>query len=183
MTRVSRMPITSLAVCVILAVACGGGGVDPAGDSAAESGDPPGAESRSIRNAYFGDVHVHTKYSFDAYIFGTRADPDDAYRFAKGEPLTHAAGIEMRLKAPLDFLAVADHATYLGMFEQMDNPDSSVGGHPLSVALRNAATPADRSAVFQEVLPRERGCDDVLNPRGRGSVRARSPLAGPGLRS
>ena len=161
----SRKPIASLTVLVALAVACTSDAPD--GPGAAGGPDPAARdESRSTRNAYFGDVHVHTKYSFDAYIFGTRADPDDAYRFAKGEPLTHAAGIEMRLKAPLDFLAVADHATYLGMFEQMDNPDSSVGQHSLSVALRNAATPADRSAVFQEVLPRERGyvdSDDLLD--------------------
>ena len=36
------------------------------------------------RNLYFGDTHVHTKYSFDAFIFGTTATPDDAYTFAKG---------------------------------------------------------------------------------------------------
>ena len=161
-----KWTIASLAVFLVLAVACADDApdrADPAGDPAAPS---EAAESRSIRNAYFGDVHVHTKYSFDAYIFGTRNDPDDAYRYAKGEPLTHAAGIEMRLNAPLDFLAVADHATYLGMFEEMDNPDSAVGQHPLSIALRSAATPADRSAVFQEVLPRERGYvdpDDLLD--------------------
>ena len=40
-----------------------------------------------MRNAYFGDVHVHTSNSFDAYIFGVRATPDDAYRFAKGEAI------------------------------------------------------------------------------------------------
>ena len=40
------------------------------------------------RNAYFGDIHVHTTYSFDAYAFGTVATPDDAYRFAKGKPLS-----------------------------------------------------------------------------------------------
>ena len=120
----------------------------------------------STRNAYFGDLHVHTKYSFDAYIYGTRNDPDDAYRYAKGETLTHAAGIEMRLEAPLDFLAVADHATYLGMFEQMDKPDSQVGRHPLSIALRSAETTDDRVAVFREVLPRQRGyvdSDDLLD--------------------
>ena len=120
----------------------------------------------STRNAYFGDLHVHTKYSFDAYIYGTRNDPDDAYRYARGETLTHAAGIEMRLEAPLDFLAVADHATYLGMFEQMDSPDSGVSRHPLSIALRSAETPDDRAAVFREVLPRQRGYvdpDDLLD--------------------
>ena len=37
------------------------------------------------RSACFGDLHMHTKYSFDAFIFETRADPDDAYRFAKGK--------------------------------------------------------------------------------------------------
>ena len=39
------------------------------------------------RNVFFGDLHVHTKHSFDAYIFGTTATPDDAYRFARGESI------------------------------------------------------------------------------------------------
>ena len=119
------------------------------------------------RSAYFGDLHVHTKYSFDAFIFGTRADPDDAYRFAKGEALTHPAGMAMALEAPLDFLAVADHATYLGMFPEMFDGASRVGRHPLATALREAATPTDRSAVYQQILPRERGYidfeDDLLD--------------------
>ncbi|MEM7078311.1 MAG: DUF3604 domain-containing protein [Pseudomonadota bacterium] len=118
------------------------------------------------KQAFFGDLHVHTRYSFDAYIFGTRATPDDAYRFAKGDMLEHASGMQMKLRAPLDFLAVSDHATYLGMFEQMDIPSSSVGEHPLSVALRAAASPEERNAVFREILPRERGfvdSDDLLD--------------------
>jgi hypothetical protein len=72
----------------------------------------------------------------------------------------------MQLKAPLDFLAVTDHATYLGMFEEMDDPDSTVGRHPLAVALRTATTPEERRAVFNEILPRERGFvdgDDLLD--------------------
>ena len=42
-------------------------------------------DSNPNMNAYFGDLHVHTKYSFDAFIFGTTASPDDAYRYAKEE--------------------------------------------------------------------------------------------------
>jgi hypothetical protein len=67
------------------------------------------------RNAYFGDTHIHTKYSFDAYIFGTTASPDDAYRFAQGETIQHPLGFDMKIKEPLDFYAVTDHAFFLGM--------------------------------------------------------------------
>jgi hypothetical protein len=80
------------------------------------------------RNAYFGDLHVHTKLSFDAYIFNVRATPDDAYRYAKGESIHHAAGYDVRLTdAPLDFLAVTDHSEYLGILPAMHDPK-----HPLS---------------------------------------------------
>ncbi len=80
------------------------------------------------RNAYFGDLHVHTKLSFDAYIFNVRATPDDAYRYAKGESIHHAAGYDVRLTdAPLDFLAVTDHSEYLGILPAMNDPK-----HPLS---------------------------------------------------
>jgi hypothetical protein len=70
------------------------------------------------RNAYFGDLHVHTAYSFDAYVFGTTATPDDAYRFAKGKPLAHPSGYQMQLRAPLDFYAVTDHAMFLGLVKE-----------------------------------------------------------------
>lgn len=66
------------------------------------------------RNAYFGDLHVHTDYSFDAYAFGTVATPYDAYRYAKGNAITHPAGFSVQLKRPLDFYAVTDHAMFLG---------------------------------------------------------------------
>lgn len=67
------------------------------------------------RNAYFGDLHVHTKYSFDAYAFGTLASPYDAYRFAKGEAIKHPAGFDVQLRAPLDFYGVTDHGFFMGV--------------------------------------------------------------------
>jgi hypothetical protein len=128
---------------------------------------PADATSGSDKKVFFGDLHVHTKFSFDSWIFGTRATPDDAYEFAKGEPLKHASGYVMQLRRPLDFLAVTDHGTYLGMFEQMDDKESAVGQHPLAVSLRAAKDQNDRSRIFQEVLPRERGYidfeDDLLD--------------------
>ena len=69
------------------------------------------------RNPYYGDLHVHTKYSFDAYVFGVTASPDDAYRYAKGEGVKHPLGYEMKLKEPLDFYAVTDHGFYMGMIQ------------------------------------------------------------------
>ena len=56
------------------------------------------------RAAYFGDTHIHTRYSFDAFMFNVRTTPDDAYRYAKGEPIDHPAGMQLRINgAPLDF--------------------------------------------------------------------------------
>ena len=64
------------------------------------------------RNVYWGDTHVHTSYSSDAYGFGNvTVDPETAYRFAKGLPVVHPGlGSRVRLHRPLDFLAVADHS-------------------------------------------------------------------------
>ena len=65
------------------------------------------------RQVYFGDLHLHTSYSLDAAAAQTETTPDDAYRYAKGEVVTYL-GRPVQRNAPLDFLAVTDHAEYLG---------------------------------------------------------------------
>jgi len=64
------------------------------------------------KTLFWGDLHVHTSYSLDASVFGTLATPADAYRFAKGEPLTRTDGSTVQLDRPLDFVAVTEHAEW-----------------------------------------------------------------------
>lgn len=86
-------------------------------DSASIDGEVESAPAVSPgqRSPYYGDLHVHTEYSFDGYAMGTQATPYDAYRFAKGEAITNPGGFDMQLSRPLDFYAVTDHAMFLGL--------------------------------------------------------------------
>ena len=77
-------------------------------------------------NVYWGDTHVHTALSGDAFAMGARLTPDDAYRFAKGETVRANGGEEVRLRRPLDFLMVADHAENLGVLPRLAADDGSV---------------------------------------------------------
>lgn len=89
---------------------------------------------------YWGDTHVHTLLSGDAYTLGTRLTPDDAYRFAKGESIRTAGGREAQLRRPLDFLLVADHAENLGVLPRLAANDESVPTNETSEKWRNIIT-------------------------------------------
>ncbi|MES2016167.1 MAG: DUF3604 domain-containing protein [Pseudomonadota bacterium] len=78
-----------------------------------------------LKDAYFGELHLHTSYSMDANLFGTRNDPRMAYRFARGEEVEiPETGLRQRIVEPLDFTAVTDHAEGLGMYGQCTTPGS-----------------------------------------------------------
>jgi hypothetical protein len=81
---------------------------------------PPESMYSETRNAFFGDLHIHTSLSTDAYVMGVRAMPEDAYRFARGGTIEHAAGYAIRLSRPLDFAAVTEHSEYLGQARQAE---------------------------------------------------------------
>jgi hypothetical protein len=95
----------------------------------------------STRVPLFGDLHVHTTYSFDAYIFGTLATPDDAYEFAKGKPIKHPAGFDVSLDRPLDFYGVTDHGTFLGQVAEAATPGNPYYEAPSSLNVNDINSP------------------------------------------
>lgn len=104
------------------------------------------ADEPDRRVALFGDVHVHTSLSFDAYIFGIRRTPDDAYRYALGQTIRHANGYDIALKGgPLDFYAVTDHAEYLSVLPAMDDKASQMSA--ISYAQDMFSTVREKIAV------------------------------------
>ena len=102
-------------------------------------------------NVYFGDVHVHTGWSFDAFTNGSQTTPMDAYAWAQGKVITGSGGPDMQIKTPLDFYMVADHAEYMGVFNQMANPDSPLSKTELAKAVTSPDTNV-RMQAFAGVL-------------------------------
>lgn len=93
----------------------------------AETPYSPGVGQDFPRNVYWGDTHLHTRNSADAFNLGnTSLSPDDAYRFARGYEVTAHNGLRAKLRRPLDFLVVADHAGYLGAFYRYMDGDPSI---------------------------------------------------------
>lgn len=83
------------------------------------------AARAETRQVLFGDLHSHTAFSWDAWAYGNRALPGDAYRFAKGEAIAPLAdGRVFKLSRPLDFAAVSDHVEFLGEMELCTVPGS-----------------------------------------------------------
>jgi hypothetical protein len=73
---------------------------------------------------YFGDTHLHSSNSGDAFLAGDRLGPEQAYRFARGEEVVSSTGVPAKLARPLDFLVIADHAEGLGLMAEV------AAGHP-----------------------------------------------------
>ena len=111
----------------VLLVACGAKQSDPLQVKADNTGyvaskpprneDPqysPVADQTMPNQVFWGDTHLHSTFSMDAFIFGNTLGPDDAYRFAKGEKVMATRGQPAQLREPLDFLVLADHTDAVG---------------------------------------------------------------------
>jgi hypothetical protein len=147
--------LTTAAVGVIVAT-----GAAISAPSQKPAGAPPNAAAAgkvepAARRAFFGELHLHTVMSFDAWTFGTKVTPDQAYKFARGETVMAPAAqiakeqglapsglVAARRAWPLDFTAVTDHSEFLGAMTQLDNPDSPFSKSELGKGLSAGGQPA-----------------------------------------
>ncbi len=149
MKNLTQLNLWVVLACVIGLVAC-----DESASSTNNTASNSATERTSgysdTKNAYFGDLHIHTSWSFDAFIYNVRTSPDDAYNYGKGQAIDHVSGNPIQLGRPLDFMAVTDHAEYMGIMMQMLNPESPIS--KLDVARRVTNPQRDTSrAAFGEI--------------------------------
>ena len=130
---------------------------EPAATVIAEMVGKPVTSINPLRDAWFGETHMHTAYSLDAYIGGTRLTPADAYRFARGETVTVDGKAHSR-KRPLDFVAVSDHAEYIGEMYSTMAGDAPGHDQDLLKQLRNLQTIEEKQQWFLKyVVENNRG--------------------------
>ena len=148
----------------------------PAGEACplAEARDPC-AQRSPIRNVYFGDLHVHTAYSFDAAVFDVGTTPMQAYRFARGEPLRlpplDAQGVGtqvVELERPLDFAAVTDHSEFLGEVDLCFTSGSSAYDTESCRTFREGGDLAQALLGVQTLSPSPMRLADICGPDGSG---------------
>ncbi|MDC0213610.1 DUF3604 domain-containing protein [Gammaproteobacteria bacterium] len=154
MKKLSKMTmdVVCSSVCLVLMFGCGqqDRAADVTGEQASDFNltDAVSPTKSTQRSAFFGDLHVHTANSFDAFNFGVRATADDAYRYAKGEVIDHPAGYPIRLRGgPLDFYGVSDHAEYLGAVPALADPDHPLATHRLAKIIQSG-DPNDANEAF-----------------------------------
>jgi len=118
---------------------------------------PPAAapQPNPDKNAYFGETHLHTSWSVDAWVFGNRiTGPTEAYNYAKGQTIKHPMGYDIKIDTPLDFMGVTDHSEYVGVTKQANTPGSYVSTLPAAqpLIIKDPNNPEDANRVFSYLL-------------------------------
>lgn len=163
--KFARVNRACLLLALLVLAACGEHGTSDSPEPAAAT-PPPGADSGGAtaapgHHAYFGAVHVHTQYSFDAFTNGTVSTPADAYAWARGQPIPGArGGPMMQLTSPLDFYAVSDHAEWMGVFRLMGDPTHPLSKHPMAARITSDDANEAMQAFAELLRNMSQGQDD-----------------------
>ncbi len=122
----------------------------------------PYADQVFPRNVYWGDTHVHTMLSTDAYTLGnTGVTPEMAYRFARGETVTSSSGQPVRLSRPLDFILLSDHAEYLGVFPALAKKQRAILDTDIGRRWAPLFAKGKMTSAFAEVMQAKRAEIDL----------------------
>ncbi len=128
------------------------------------------AQENAERRVYFGEQHVHTSWSFDAFAFGdTLTGPEDFYRYALGNPTPHPGGYTVTITKPLDWGAVTEHSEYMGMIQEAMDPESPLRksapfvAKALEVGVR--ADPLLAFKVLSVTIAKAHPVEEMTNPR------------------
>ena len=129
-----------------------------AADATGEPGRSAGGKN-PLKNVYFGEQHLHTQNSPDAFAAGSRQTWDETFRYGRGEEVTlHTITSNNKIKrsTPYDFMAVTDHAEYFGVMPRMIDPKDPLSKSALAKRLQKN----DPTAVM-DIL------HDILTSTGR----------------
>jgi hypothetical protein len=109
--------------------------------------------SNPLKEAFFGETHMHTSFSLDAYIGGNRMTPDQSLQFAQGKQITmELTGKKVQLKRPLDFAAVTDHAEYIGEMYTVMYPEAKGYDTEQAKQLRNVKGLEEAEKLFLDLV-------------------------------
>ena len=117
-------------------------------------------ERNPERNAYFGETHIHTSWSVDAWVMGNRiTGPADAYKYAQGETIKHPMGYDIKIDTPLDFMGVTDHSEYVGVTREANTPGSYVSKLPEAqpMIMKDPNSQEEQNRVFSYLLKLDAG--------------------------
>ena len=112
-------------------------------------------EKNPDRNAYFGEEHIHTSWSVDAWLMGNRiTGPDDALKYAQGQTIKHPLGYDIKIDTPMDFMGVTDHSEYVGVTKEANTPGSAVSKMPQAqpLILQDPNNQADVQKTFSYLV-------------------------------
>ena len=123
------------------------------------------------QRVYWGDTHLHTSNSPDAFGFGNRLDPEAALRFARGEEVTSSTGIKAKLARPLDFLVITDHSDGFATIKDLYNAPRSFITHPLMLRwydMMHEGPEQSRKAVGEIIDAKAKNSlpPELINPAG-----------------
>jgi hypothetical protein len=142
----------SLAPGLFLAAVLGAVAPLSAQDAAGQGASQAAPEDRK---AFFGEQHLHTSWSVDAWLFGNHlTGPDAALKYAQGETIKHPLGYDITIEQPLDWMGVTDHSEYVGITKDANTPGSAVAKMPQAqpLILADPDDPADVQKVFNTLV-------------------------------